>query len=142
MFKECKMISGFYYRGRADSLARLPANPSSAGAADPQDYNTYMNGYNSVNCNLSPNPDLTKVRKSLTEDLSSHIRELLAESVRGPADSITDVDRAILLDLDSLRRVDSSTSEAYRNFYNTLQKSRAQTRELLRAKQIKKKSEC
>lgn len=42
------MEESFYERGRADCLRRLAANPNSAGANNPNQFNSYMNGYNSV----------------------------------------------------------------------------------------------
>ncbi len=38
----------YYNLGRADSLRKLPANPMGSGAGTPDQYNHYMNGYNSV----------------------------------------------------------------------------------------------
>jgi len=38
----------FYEMGRSDCLRRLLANPNSAGAKDPNQFNDYMNGYNSA----------------------------------------------------------------------------------------------
>lgn len=126
------MISGFFYQGRAHRLSGLPASPP----ADINEYRTYMNGYNSVKYTPFKTPGILKDRKTLVRDLSAHIGELLKESVRGPADSVTDVDRAILLDLNSLTKIDSEKSEAYRKFYNTLHEFRARKGELSRAKQI------
>lgn len=41
-------MSKFFYCGRGDSLLGLIANPGRYGYSNPQEYNDYMNGYNSV----------------------------------------------------------------------------------------------
>lgn len=42
------MASNFFYYGRADGLSGLVASPFRYSPNSPQDYNEYMNGYNSV----------------------------------------------------------------------------------------------
>lgn len=46
--REEMMASNFYYYGRSDSLIGLIPNPFRYASSKPQDYNDYMNGYNSV----------------------------------------------------------------------------------------------
>ena len=135
------MKSGIYYRGRADHLVGLPANPSAAGAVDAQDHSTYMNGYNSVSYSLTPKK-LKEERELLKKDLASHLKELLREAMGGPTDMFTDVDRAVKLDLEIFRELDPQIAEVARGVYNELQVVRAKNAELPRAKQINKESEC
>jgi hypothetical protein len=69
------MAGRFYDKGRQDALTRTIANPITAGAATPQDYNEYMNGYNSVQflpSNFPTRPSPTKPKT--IEDLL-HFKE-------------------------------------------------------------------
>ena len=73
-----KMNEQFYNRGRSDALRKLPANPCSA---TPDEYNHYMNGYNSVQQEDSRDvPDsLVKIIGSFQKIMKSHEKGLLAE---------------------------------------------------------------
>lgn len=62
------MVDDFYYIGRADHLQNLMANPFSRGVSTPQQYNTYMNGYNSVNNSNEKKLDLRKILKNGLKD--------------------------------------------------------------------------
>lgn len=41
-------MTNFYYLGREDALIGLIPNPFRYASSKPQEYNEYMNGYNSV----------------------------------------------------------------------------------------------
>ncbi len=58
------LVSNFYYLGRLDSLKKLMPNPMSAGTSSPQEFNDYMNGYNSV-INKTSGIDIRKFLKRL-----------------------------------------------------------------------------
>lgn len=63
-----KKMNNFYYIGRSDGLRGFMPNPLSRGTSSTEEYNSYMNGYNSVSSNLGGKIDLREILKKSLED--------------------------------------------------------------------------
>jgi hypothetical protein len=61
------MGSRFYYCGRSDALSGLIPNPLRYNSSNPQEYNDYMNGYNSV----------SGLKQSNMEEMLEDFKEIL-----------------------------------------------------------------
>lgn len=130
MSKECSM--DFYHRGRRDCLARLPANPNSAGAQNPKDFNSYMNGYNSVQETKYTEAveDIVKLvkrhrAKSSKDGLVGVLVDTLIESLKEPADRQTQTDKDFLEYLDTLELFkEYELKKGFVDLYNAVQKSK------------------
>ncbi len=130
-----KMNEQFYNRGRSDSLRKLPANPCSS---TPDQYNHYMNGYNSIQ---QKNPGYDQAFEGICgiitrsqnlgkiKDITLRLAELLVASINEPADIKTNLDEEFAKQLCELRIYDSKLEDGIMQLYNSVQKSKCFGRE-------------
>lgn len=114
----------FFDYGRQHHISKIPANPSSVGVSTMQEYNEYMNGYNSVQEFSKDIISLVRSHNPRARGLVHILTESLILSLKEPADEKTELDKKISANLAELRLHDPHLENGIRELYNAIQKSK------------------
>lgn len=102
----------FYNLGRTDHLRKLPANPMGSGAGNHDQYNHYMNGYNSIQQNDSQQKTVVRGLELLLKDISNEGREGV---------SLSEVERFCMTSFNALYYLNPEMAISYAGKFNSIQ---------------------